>query len=64
MENKEDWKWFIELLLEDIGVIEGAGLTFMSDQHTVCILLTLISVYIMFMYIFMHYDSFYATRHC
>ncbi|KAI3691858.1 hypothetical protein L6452_31660 [Arctium lappa] len=33
VENKENWKWFIELLLEDIGVIEEAGLTFMYDQH-------------------------------
>ncbi|XP_024985433.1 uncharacterized protein LOC112521035 [Cynara cardunculus var. scolymus] len=33
VENKENWKWFIELLIEDIGVIEGAGLTIMSDQH-------------------------------
>jgi len=35
VENKENWKWFIELLIEDIGVTEGAGLTFMSDQHKV-----------------------------
>ncbi|XP_024966158.1 uncharacterized protein LOC112506385 [Cynara cardunculus var. scolymus] len=33
VENKENWKWFIELLIEYIGVIEGVGLTIMSDQH-------------------------------
>ncbi|XP_024969759.1 uncharacterized protein LOC112509126 [Cynara cardunculus var. scolymus] len=33
VENKENWKWFIELLIEDIGVIVGAGLTIMFDQH-------------------------------
>ncbi|KAI3733776.1 hypothetical protein L6452_13232 [Arctium lappa] len=33
VENKENWKWFIELLIKDIGVIEGVGLTIVSDQH-------------------------------
>jgi len=64
VENKENWKWLIELLVEDIGVIKGAGLTFVSDQHKLCILLTLTSVYIMSMYIFMHCRSFYAIGHC
>ncbi|KAL4583469.1 hypothetical protein LXL04_008042 [Taraxacum kok-saghyz] len=33
VENKETWKWFIDLLLNDIDMVDGAGLTFISDQH-------------------------------
>ena len=36
VENKETWKWFIDLLLNDIEMGDGAGLTFISDQHKVC----------------------------
>ncbi|CAI9268268.1 unnamed protein product [Lactuca saligna] len=33
IENKQNWKWFLELLSEDVGVQEGGGLTVISDQH-------------------------------
>ncbi|CAI9291251.1 unnamed protein product [Lactuca saligna] len=33
VENKEAWKWFLDLLLEDIGMGDGRGLTIISDQH-------------------------------
>ncbi|CAI9271593.1 unnamed protein product [Lactuca saligna] len=33
VENKETWKWFLDLLLEDIGMGDGRGLTIISDQH-------------------------------
>ncbi|GKD59177.1 hypothetical protein Tco_1296686 [Tanacetum coccineum] len=33
IENKENWKWFLELLRNDIGMIGGVGLTLISDQH-------------------------------
>ncbi|KAL4554246.1 hypothetical protein LXL04_039646 [Taraxacum kok-saghyz] len=33
VENKDTWKWFIDLLLNDIDMGNGAGLTFISDQH-------------------------------
>ncbi|XP_021995939.1 uncharacterized protein LOC110893128 [Helianthus annuus] len=33
VENKDNWKWFIECLKDDIGISGGRGLTFLSDQH-------------------------------
>ncbi|KAL4564998.1 hypothetical protein LXL04_029079 [Taraxacum kok-saghyz] len=33
VENKENWKWFLELLIEDVGLQEGGGVTVISDQH-------------------------------
>lgn len=35
VENKETWKWFLELLKEDLGVAleTGNGITVISDQH-------------------------------
>ncbi|GKA47951.1 pentatricopeptide repeat-containing protein [Tanacetum coccineum] len=35
VENKDNWTWFLELLLEDLGSSRGNGLTLMSDQHKV-----------------------------
>ncbi|CAI9282040.1 unnamed protein product [Lactuca saligna] len=34
VENKETWKWFLDLLLDDIEMGIGHGLTLISDQHT------------------------------
>nr|KAJ0212790.1 hypothetical protein LSAT_V11C400217460 [Lactuca sativa] len=33
VESKETWKWFVELLLYDIGMENGHGLTLISNQH-------------------------------
>nr|KAJ0199446.1 hypothetical protein LSAT_V11C600321950 [Lactuca sativa] len=33
VENKETWKWFLDLLIYDIGIGVGHGLTIISDQH-------------------------------
>ncbi|CAI9276308.1 unnamed protein product [Lactuca saligna] len=33
VESKETWKWFINLLIEDLGMGVGHGLTLISDQH-------------------------------
>ncbi|XP_052620946.1 uncharacterized protein LOC111915798 [Lactuca sativa] len=33
IENKQNWKWFLELLSEDVGVQEGGDLIVISDQH-------------------------------
>lgn len=33
VENKENWKWFLDLLIEDLNLGLGDGLTLMSDQH-------------------------------
>ncbi|XP_023753694.1 uncharacterized protein LOC111902053 [Lactuca sativa] len=33
VENKETWKWFLDLLLDDIEMRIGHGLTLISDQH-------------------------------
>ncbi|CAI9266666.1 unnamed protein product [Lactuca saligna] len=33
VENKANWKWFLDLLLEDIDMGQGRGLTIISDQH-------------------------------
>jgi len=35
VENKENWKWFLELLKEDLGIDLGYGVVLMSDQHKV-----------------------------
>ncbi|CAI9277663.1 unnamed protein product [Lactuca saligna] len=35
VENKESWKWFLDLLIDDIGMGVGHGLTIISDQHKV-----------------------------
>ncbi|CAI9263033.1 unnamed protein product [Lactuca saligna] len=33
VENKETWKWFIDLLMDDINGGLGAGITLLSDGH-------------------------------
>ncbi|CAI9276128.1 unnamed protein product [Lactuca saligna] len=33
VENKDNWKWFIELLQSNIKTVQGNGLTLISDQH-------------------------------
>ncbi|KAJ9539891.1 hypothetical protein OSB04_026397 [Centaurea solstitialis] len=33
VENKENWKWFVNLLSEDLGMKEGFRPTIISDQH-------------------------------
>nr|KAJ0198545.1 hypothetical protein LSAT_V11C700346510 [Lactuca sativa] len=33
VESKETWKWFVDLLLDDIEMGNGHGLTLISDQH-------------------------------
>lgn len=35
IENNENWKWFIELLVNDIDMHKGMGLSLISDQHQV-----------------------------
>ncbi|PWA81631.1 hypothetical protein CTI12_AA180960 [Artemisia annua] len=35
VENKENWKWFLTQLRDDIEMIDGVGLTLISDQHKV-----------------------------
>ena len=34
-ENKENWKWFLENLKDDIQVDDGSGITMISDHHKV-----------------------------
>ncbi|KAM1748120.1 hypothetical protein ACFX12_009144 [Malus domestica] len=33
MENKSSWIWFLELLVDDVGVVNQEGWTFISDQQ-------------------------------
>ncbi|GKA51547.1 pentatricopeptide repeat-containing protein, partial [Tanacetum coccineum] len=33
VEDKENWSWFLQLLVDDLEVPNGNGLTLMSDQH-------------------------------
>ncbi|GJS94117.1 multidrug resistance-associated protein 5 [Tanacetum coccineum] len=35
VKNKDNWTWFLELLVEDLGSSRGNRLTLMSDQHKV-----------------------------
>lgn len=35
IENKDNWKWFLERLLEDLGSVEDHGWNFISDQQKV-----------------------------
>lgn len=35
VENKDNWSWFLELLIDDLDMQQGNGLTLMSDQHKV-----------------------------
>ncbi|XP_078448511.1 uncharacterized protein LOC144717061 [Wolffia australiana] len=32
-ENEDSWTWFIELLMQDLGIFDGIDWTFMSDQQ-------------------------------
>ena len=40
VENKTNWKWFLENLKDDLHLEDGFGLSLMSDQHKVCHILT------------------------
>ncbi|GJW55014.1 hypothetical protein Tco_0099099 [Tanacetum coccineum] len=33
VENKENWSWFMQCLSDDLGIVNGKGLTIISDQH-------------------------------
>ncbi|GKC33188.1 hypothetical protein Tco_1040482 [Tanacetum coccineum] len=33
VENKENWSWFMQCLINDLGIVDGEGLTIISDQH-------------------------------
>nr|KAJ0207050.1 hypothetical protein LSAT_V11C500241920 [Lactuca sativa] len=33
VENKQNWKWFLELLIDDLNLNLGNGFSLMSDQH-------------------------------
>ncbi|GJS19595.1 hypothetical protein Tco_0448227 [Tanacetum coccineum] len=33
VENKENWSWFMQCLIDDLGIVDGEGLTIISDQH-------------------------------
>ncbi|GKA00910.1 multidrug resistance-associated protein 5 [Tanacetum coccineum] len=33
VENKDNWVWFMELLISDLSLPSGQGLTIISDQH-------------------------------
>ncbi|GKC87347.1 transposase, MuDR, plant, partial [Tanacetum coccineum] len=35
VENKDNWSWFMELLINDLGLVFGEGITIISDQHKV-----------------------------
>lgn len=37
VENKRNWHWFLQLLVDDLVLGDGDGLTIISDQHKVII---------------------------
>lgn len=43
-ENYESWKWFLELLIEDLDLGEGTHITLISDQQKVKIFYIIFSV--------------------
>ena len=34
-ENENSWKWFIELLMDSLEIVDGSGWTIISDQQKV-----------------------------
>ncbi|KAL4287114.1 hypothetical protein AHAS_Ahas19G0153800 [Arachis hypogaea] len=36
-ENKDSWKWFLEILKEDVGDFQANGFNFMSDMQKVLV---------------------------
>ena len=52
VENKETWKWFLKILVDDLGGTEVCvACTFMSDQQKVCMFCSL--------YYFSSYSTFF-----
>ena len=49
-ENKESWKWFIRLVMEDIQMQNQHGWTFITDKQKVIIPFFSIYSYILFIY--------------
>lgn len=43
-ETQDTWKWFMELLFEDLGILDGFGWTFMSDKQKVTELTLLVVI--------------------
>ena len=41
VENKDNWMWFLDLMIDDLDLGMGEGLTLMSDQHKVSFTFTL-----------------------
>ena len=39
VENKDNWSWFLELVVDDLDLDSGRGLVLISDQHKVSHLL-------------------------
>lgn len=35
-ENQATWTWFCKIILEELGIIDGLGWSFMSDKQKVC----------------------------
>ena len=35
LENKENWKWFLDLLIDDLDLVRGNELTLTFDLHKV-----------------------------
>ncbi|GFP81698.1 hypothetical protein PHJA_000313100 [Phtheirospermum japonicum] len=38
IENESCWKWFLNILFEDLRISDGLGYTFISDQQKVSII--------------------------
>ena len=58
VENKENWSWFMQCLIDDLGNAAGHGLTIISDQHKV-ILFTFIKA---LFYICVHFLTYVCYR--
>lgn len=58
--NKKTWKWFLELLLDDINMGNKAGLTLISKQHKVSSIVTLL-----YYFLILHFNlTFYIIILC
>lgn len=46
VENQACWSWFLRILLEELGITDGLGVSFISDQQKVCMLIQIVYTFL------------------